>query len=282
MRGCDNFCSYCIVPFVRGREHSRSADRIVAEVKSLADDGYGEITLLGQNVNSYRSEGLDFPGLLRRVSHAAGSARIRFVTSHPKDCGRDLASVMASSDNVCAQLHLPVQSGSDSILELMNRGYTRSQYLDLIDMLRTMMPGIVLSTDVITGFPGETEQDFEDTISLLREVRFDYSFLFKYSERSGTTACDLPGSLPEELRLTRLNHLQEIQREITVARSQALVGSCRQVLVTGPAKKPGQQSGRTEGNRVVILEGTSFEPGNRVDVLITRADGWTHFGVPLE
>jgi tRNA-2-methylthio-N6-dimethylallyladenosine synthase len=164
----------------------------------------------------------------------------------------------------------------------MNRGYTRLRYLDLIDMLRDMMPGIVLSTDVIAGFPGETEQDFEDTVSLLREVQFDYAFLFRYSERSGTTACDLPGSLPEKLRLTRLNHLQEIQREITVARSRALVGSYRRVLVMGPSKKPGQQSGRTEGNRVVILEGSSFEPGTRVDVLITRADGWTHFGVPKE
>ncbi|MBN2608805.1 MAG: tRNA (N6-isopentenyl adenosine(37)-C2)-methylthiotransferase MiaB [Candidatus Fermentibacteraceae bacterium] len=282
MRGCDNYCSYCIVPFVRGRERSRRTRDILDEVGGLASRGYGEITLLGQNVNSYRDGERLFPDLLEKVSLAAGGSWVRFVTSHPKDLDPAAVSVMRRHDNICRQLHLPVQSGSDRVLSRMNRGYSSSEYLDKIAMLREAMPGIVLSTDVIAGFPGETEDDFAMTVDLLGTVRFDYAFLFRYSQRSGTKACGFPDQVPEEIRLERLGILQELQREITVARSRELLGRELEVLVTGPAKKPGQQAGRTGGNRMVVLEGSDHPPGTFVRVRITRADGWTHFGKTLE
>ena len=280
MRGCDNFCSYCIVPYVRGRERSRKPQDILAEVQDLSAEGYGEITLLGQNVNSYSSEGLDFSTLLRRVSEAAGASWVRFVTSHPKDLDEKIASVMSSRRNVCRQLHLPFQSGSSRILKRMNRGYTAEQYRGKIAMLREYMPDIVLSTDVIAGFPGETEEDFQKTVDMLKEVEFDYAFLFKYSERTGTAACGFQGRMPEEERLARLNTLQELQRKITVKRSKKLRGELKKVLVTGPAKRQGQQACRSEGNRMVILEGTDYAAGDFVKVRITEADGWTHFAEP--
>ncbi|NOQ23089.1 MAG: tRNA (N6-isopentenyl adenosine(37)-C2)-methylthiotransferase MiaB [Candidatus Aegiribacteria sp.] len=280
MRGCDNFCSYCIVPYVRGRERSRKSDVILSEVAALSEGGYGEITLLGQNVNSYHDEKISFPLLLRRVASAAGTSWIRFVTSHPKDLGRETVEVMASEKNICRYLHLPFQSGSDVILKKMNRGYTVQEYLERIEVLREAMPDIVLSTDVIAGFPGESEEDFQKTADLLEKVRFDNAFLFKYSERSGTTACGLEDSVPEEERLARLNHLQELQRMITIEKSGELLGRTLRILITGPAKKPRQQAGRTEGNRIVILDDTDFCPGSFLNVKITRADGWTHFGEP--
>jgi tRNA-2-methylthio-N6-dimethylallyladenosine synthase len=282
MRGCDNYCSYCIVPFVRGRERSRRAGDVLSEVRGLARDGYGEITLLGQNVNSYGDGDISFPHLLDSVAGAAGRSWVRFVTSHPKDLDPGTVSVMASRDNICRQLHLPVQSGSDRILSLMNRSYTVKDYIGKIGMLREAMPGIVLSTDVIAGFPGETAEDFSRTVELLEEVRFDYAFLFRYSERTGTAACDFPGSVPEEVRLQRLSVLQELQREITLEKSAQLLGRELEVLVTGPAKLPGQQAGRTMGNRMVVLEGTDHAPGAFVRVRITGADGWTHFGETLQ
>lgn len=280
MRGCDNFCSYCIVPFVRGRERSRSWKKVIDEVKSLADEGYGEITLLGQNVNSYLDGQVTFPGLLEKVSRAAGRSWVRFVTSHPRDLDRELVSVMASADNICDQLHLPFQSGSDRVLKRMNRGYTSDEYLEKITMLREAMPGIVLSTDVIAGFPGETPEDFAGTVSMLEEVRFDYAFLFRYSERTGTAATSMENSVPEEERLERLGALQELQRGITTEKSKELAGKHLEVLVTGPARYPGQQAARSRGNRMVVLDGTDYPEGSLVTVRIDRADGWTHFGVP--
>ncbi len=280
MRGCDNFCSYCIVPYVRGREYSRKNDSILSEIERLSESGYGEITLLGQNVNSYRDGETSFPQLLRSVALSAPGSWIRFVTSHPKDLGNETVRVMASEQNICRYFHLPFQSGSDAVLKMMNRGYTAREYLERIGMLREAMPDIVLSTDVIAGFPGESEEDFQKTVDLLEEVRFDNAFLFKYSERSGTAACSLENSIPEEQRLARLNHLQKLQRIITVEESGKLLGRILRVLITGPAKKPRQQASRTEGNRMVILENTDFSPGSFVNVKITRADGWTHFGEP--
>jgi len=282
MRGCDNYCSYCIVPYVRGRERSRSADRILQEVRRLSGEGYREITLLGQNVNSYRDDGIGFADLLASVATAAAPAWVRFVTSHPKDLGASVADVMASRANICDQLHLPLQSGSDRVLKAMRRGYTTEEYLAKVAMLRERMPEIVLSTDIIAGFPGETEEDFEETVGILDEVRFDYAFLFRYSERRGTAASTLPDTLPEGERLRRLNILQELQGRITAERSRALVGRTFQVLVTGDARRPGQQAGRTPGNRSVVLEGTSFRPGEVIEVTVNRADGWTHFGVPVD
>ncbi len=282
MRGCDNFCSYCIVPYVRGRERSRASNVILSEIATLSEAGYGEITLLGQNVNSYHDANTAFPQLLRDVALTAPNSWIRFVTSHPKDLGIETARIMASTENICNHLHLPFQSGSDVILKKMNRGYTSGEYLDRIGMLREEMPDIVLSTDVITGFPGESEQDFQKTISLLEQVRFDNAFLFKYSERTGTAACSFENSLPERERLARLNHLQELQRKITVEESRKLLGRTLSILIIGPARKPDQQAGRTAGNRMVILEKTDYSPGSFVNVKIIRAEGWTHFGEPAE
>ena len=280
MRGCDNYCSYCIVPYVRGREHSRKSEDILSEIAALSESGYGEITLLGQNVNSYRDSGTSFPLLLQQVAAAARNSWIRFVTSHPKDLDRETVKTMAREQNICRYLHLPVQSGSDVILKKMNRGYTVGEYLERIDILRDNMPEIVLSTDVITGFPGESQEDFQKTTGLLEKVRFDNAFLFKYSERSGTSACTLENAVPETERLARLNHLQELQRKITIEKSGELLGRTLRILITGAAKKPHQQAGRTEGNRMVILENTDFSPGSFLNVRITRADGWTHFGEP--
>lgn len=280
MRGCDNFCSYCIVPYVRGREHSRASGAILSEVAALSRSGYGEITLLGQNVNSYIDGDTPFPLLLRKVASTARNSWIRFVTSNPKDLDRETVKVMASGRNICRYLHLPVQSGSDDVLKKMNRGYTVGEYLKRIDILRDAMPDIVLSTDVIAGFPGESEEDFQKTVDLLEKVRFDNAFLFKYSERAGTAACSLENSVHLDTRLARLNHLQELQRKITIEKSGELLGRTLSILITGPAKKPFQQAGRTEGNRMVILENTDFRPGSFVNVRITRADGWTHFGEP--
>jgi tRNA-2-methylthio-N6-dimethylallyladenosine synthase len=283
MRGCNNFCTYCIVPYVRGRERSRPVELILQEVRELTEQGYGEITLLGQNVNSYNCDSVDFPLLLDMVAAAAGEkCRIRFVTSHPRDLTVELVEVMASRQNICNQFHLPAQSGNDRVLAAMNRGYTRNEYLDKVAMLRRLIPDIVLSTDMIAGFPGETLEEFNDSVSLLSEVRFDYAFLFRYSERTGTGALHLSPKVPEEERLRRLSVLQELQTRITIERSQTLLGQEKTVLVTGPARRAGQLASRTTGNRLVILKQTNFAKGELVKVKITGAEGYTHFGEPLK
>ena len=282
MRGCDNYCTYCIVPYVRGSERSRSSSDIISEVRKLAAGGFREVTLLGQNVNSYSSGGIGFPELLEKVSDAAGgNCWVRFVTSNPRDLTPGLAEVMASRENICNQFHLPAQSGSDSVLKAMNRGYTRKGYIEKVAMLRELMPDIVLSTDIIAGFPGESPGDFQDTVSLLEEVRFDYAFLFRYSERKGTGALKLKPRVPVKERLSRLSVLQDLHREITIERSKELLGREMTVLVTGPARVSGQTAARTMGNRMVILEGTGYEPGEVFSVRITGADGYTHFGMPV-
>lgn len=277
MRGCDNYCSYCIVPYVRGRERSRPSDAVVEEAASLASAGYGEITLLGQNVNSYRSGATGFPELLERVSKAAGGAWVRFVTSHPRDLTPGLVETMRSCRNVCRALHLPVQSGSDPVLRAMNRGYTRGAYVEKVRMLREAIPGIVLSTDMIAGFPGETDRDFEDSAALLEEVGFDYAFLFRYSERRGTAAAAMDDPVPAVKRLERLHRLQEIQGAVTRRLSADLSGRFMPVLVTGPGGRPGQTLGRTAGNRAVVFEGSPAPAGRFVLAVIESGDGWTHF-----
>jgi len=281
MRGCNNYCTYCIVPRVRGRERSRQAELILKEVKSLVEEGYREVTLLGQNVNSYSSDGVRFPELLQRVSDTAGdSCRVRFVTSNPRDLTEKLARVMSSRENICNQFHLPAQSGNDRVLKAMNRGYTRHSYLEKVAMLREMMPDIVVSTDMIAGFPGETTEEFEDSVSLLEEVRYDYAFLFRYSERTGTAALNIEPSVPVKERLRRLSILQELQTGITLEKSKQTIGRKMTVLVTGPAKRAGQTASRTMGNRLVILETQNYSPGELVPVEIVKADGYTHFGEP--
>lgn len=277
-RGCDNFCSYCIVPYVRGRERSRAPRDILSEVEELVSSGFREITLLGQNVNSYREGGTGFPELLSRVARAAPQCWIRFVTSHPRDFGPDLAEAMAGSPNICPALHLPAQSGSDSVLERMNRGYTRAEYLDKVSMIRERIPGIVLSTDMIAGFPGETDSDFRDSLSLLSEVGFDYGFLFRYSERKGTAAADMPGKVPVPERLSRLHAMQDLQNRITREKSSLLQGKTLPVLVTGRGSREGQILGRTPGNRTVVITGEYAPPGTFMEVAVKRADGWTHYG----
>ncbi|MCK5133988.1 MAG: tRNA (N6-isopentenyl adenosine(37)-C2)-methylthiotransferase MiaB [Candidatus Sabulitectum sp.] len=283
MRGCDNFCTYCIVPHVRGRERSRPAELILKEVEGLVEAGYGEITLLGQNVNSYIHNGMNFPELLEKVSMVTGNkCRVRFVTSHPRDLTEELASVMAYRDNICNQFHLPAQSGNDRVLKAMGRGYTRKEYLKKVTMLKDLMPDIVLSTDMIAGFPGERPEEFEDTVSLLKEVRYDYAFLFRYSERQQTAALKISPAVPVKERLERLTILQELQAEITLEKSREIVGREMTVLVTGQARRAGQMASRTMGNRLVILESLDFTPGELVQVRIVRADGYTHFGEPVD
>lgn len=277
-RGCDNYCSYCIVPHVRGGERSRPAEKVIQEVESLAASGFRDITLLGQNVNSYRSGGDSFPELLRRVARVAGPAWIRFVTSHPRDLTESLVQVMAEEPCICPSLHLPAQSGSDRILGAMNRGYSREEYLEKTALLRKMIPGIALSTDMIAGFPGETEEDFQMSLSLLSEVRFDYGFLFRYSERKGTPAASISGSVPVKDRLQRLYRLQETQNRITLEKSRELTGRTVKVLVTGPGREEGQLTCRTRCNRTVVVPDSGSPPGSFLDAEIVEARGWTHHG----
>jgi len=273
MQGCDNFCSYCIVPHVRGREISRRSPEVLAEVRVMADKGVKEITLLGQNVNSYGSKGedeLDFAGLLRRVAAIEGIERIRFTTSHPKDISADLIACFAEIPKLCSHIHLPAQAGSDEVLKRMNRGYTRAGYLERITALREARPHIQFTGDMIVGFPGETDADFEQTLSLMEEVRYADLFSFMYSVRPGTKAADFTGEVPREVKQERLQRLQNLQRSMTLERNRSLVGSCQEVLVEGFSKRGDQLFGRTSGNRVVNFEGSEELIGTLVPLTITR------------
>ena len=273
MTGCDNFCSYCVVPHVRGRERSRPAEEVLAEVSALAGAGVREVTLLGQNVNSYQDpdSGLDFAGLLERVNQVPDLWRIRFTTSHPKDLGPRLMQALAGLDKVMEQLHLPAQSGSDRVLGAMNRGYTRARYLRRVSELRALVPGLALGGDIIAGFPGENEQEFNETLSLLAEVRYDFLYSFKYSDRPFTRAGRLPGKLSEEAKSERLVRLQALQRRIGLEEHQAQEGRVVQVLVEGPAKKgEGLMSGRCRAGRAVNFPGPPELAGRLVSVQITQ------------
>lgn len=274
MQGCDNFCSYCIVPFVRGREISRRSGDILEEIGRLADNGVREVTLLGQNVNSYglKSPGeLDFAGLLREVAAIKGIERIRFTTSHPKDLSPALMECFAEIDKLCSHFHLPAQSGSDRILNLMNRGYTRQEYLAMVAALKGARPDIQITGDIIVGFPGETEADFVETLTLLEEVAFSDLFTFIYSVRPETTAASLVDDTSRKEKLARLDRLQSLQREMTLVRNRSFVGTRQQILVEGPSKRNGQFYGRTSGNRVVNFFGTPDLVGQLVEVTITTA-----------
>ena len=274
MYGCDNFCAYCIVPYVRGRERSREPGDIITEIQSLVKTGVREITLLGQNVNSYGAGGgVNFPALLRRIeAETEGLLRVRFMTSHPKDLSDELIETMAASSIVCNQLHLPVQSGSDEILLRMNRIYDAGQYLRIVEKLRAAMPGIGLTTDIIVGFPGETEEDFQRTLDLVRAVRYHSAFTFKYSKRSGTPAHGMADQIPEAVKKERLSRLNALQKEISAELDRAAVGSREQVLVEAPSRKRAEQvCGRTDSGRMVNLEGTESLIGTIVPVEITKA-----------
>lgn len=282
--GCDNFCTYCIVPYVRGRFVSRKPEDIFAECRMLIDDGVKEITLLGQNVNSYGKDlGLSFAWLLREVSHMEGLRRLRFVTSLPQDFTQEIVDVMAEEPVVCPSLNLPVQSGSTRILRLMNRKYSREEYFDKVRMLRERVPDVGLTTDLIVGFPGESDEDFEESMSALREIRFDLVHSAAYSEREGTPAATMEGALPVELRLERLNRLNELQDSITLDINRQLEGQVFEVLTDDIAPRgEGCLQGRTPQDKVVIFEAGEKLLGEFVRVRITRAEAWCLHGEVIE
>ena len=279
MYGCNNFCTYCIVPYTRGREKSRRPEDIIAEVKALAADGVKEVTLLGQNVNSYRGVSADsgnewdFADLIYALNEVEGLERIRFMTSHPKDLSDKLIAAFAECDKLCNYIHLPVQAGSSSVLRRMNRKYTREQYLELVRKLREAVPGIAISTDIIVGFPGETEEDFCETLSLAEEIQYDSAFTFLYSPRRGTPAADYENQIPEDVKHERFNRLVEVMNRGSKARHAALVGRVCRVLVDGPDKKSsGILNGRTEEFKLVDFEGPEELIGSMVDVEITASN----------
>ncbi len=283
MRGCNNFCSYCIVPYVRGRERSLPADVVVDEVRAFVDLGMRDVTLLGQNVNSYDDDGLDFAGLLERIDGIGGLERIRFATSHPKDLSPRLIRAVADLEKVCEHVHLPVQSGSDAVLERMNRRYTRADYLKLITALREAVPDCAITTDVIAGFPGETREDLERTLALMREVRFDSAFMFRYSVRAGTQAAGFDDDVPEHEKIERLEEVIALQQAITTEINTELVGSTVEVLVEGPSQRdPAKLFGRTRTGKAVVLsraeasrDGSAPTPGALAPAVVTEASAWT-------
>ena len=280
MRGCNNFCHYCIVPYTRGRERSRDVESILREVRDLRDRGFKEVTLLGQNVNSYHTEGLDFPGLLRKVAEEAPQMRVRFTTSHPKDMSDETLRVIAEVPNVCKHIHLPVQSGSDRILKLMNRKYTREWYLDRVAAIRRIVPDCGLSTDIFVGYHDETEEDHQLSLSLMREVGYDSAFMFKYSERPGTYASKhLPDNVAEEEKIRRLNELIALQTEMSAQRNKLDEGKEFDVLVEGFSKRSREQlCGRTEQNKMVVFDKGNHHIGETVRVRITGSTSATLFG----
>ena len=283
MRGCDNFCHYCIVPYTRGRERSRDVSSILKEVKDLQQQGYKEVTLLGQNVNSYqvRSEGgLSFPQLLRLVTAEVPQMRVRFTTSHPKDMSDETLKVIAEMPNVCKHIHLPVQSGSDKILKLMNRKYTVEWYMNRVQAIRKMIPDCGLSTDIFVGYHDETEEDHRLSLDLMRTVGYDSAFMFKYSERPGTYASKhLPDNVPEEVKIRRLNELIKLQTEMSAAANKRDEGSVFEVLVEGPSKRSREQlCGRTEQNKMVVFDKGKHHIGEFVKVRITGSTSATLFG----
>ncbi len=272
MQGCDNYCSYCIVPYVRGKEISRDHAHIIEEIRVHASRGVREIFLLGQNVNSY-SGGMGFPALLKSISEIDGMQRIRFTTSHPKDMSDDLIDCFAGLEKLCSHIHLPFQSGSDKVLELMNRQYTRQGYLKLVRKLRAARPDIAFSGDVIVGFPGESESDYQDTLDLIQEVRFDLLYSFRYSVRPGTKAAGLEDSVLREEKQRRLVKLQAMQRKITLECSQARLDKIYEVLVDGVSERnPDQVHGRTTQNSIVNFTGSPSLIGTMARVKVTRAN----------
>jgi len=274
MRGCDNFCSYCIVPQVKGRERSRPLESVLAEAERLAADGVKDITLLGQNVLAYSDQGRRFPALLSAVASALPRVRIRFLTSHPRDLDSYLLETMRRLPNVCPSLHLPVQSGSNVILERMNRGYTREEYLARIALCREIVPEVSLSTDVLVGFPSETEADFQATLDLVEQVRFDYAYMFRFSLRPGTRAEGIEPKVSESVAGRRLSRLIEVQNRITAERSRGMLNEAFELLVEGPSPRDSGWLGRTITNKVVIIKGPCV-PGDVVRCRVTRIDGWT-------
>ncbi|MCF7858089.1 MAG: tRNA (N6-isopentenyl adenosine(37)-C2)-methylthiotransferase MiaB [Candidatus Cloacimonetes bacterium] len=276
MRGCNNFCSYCIVPYTRGRERSRPIKDIINEITNIGKKGFKDITLLGQNVNSYNYKNVNFAELLRQANQINTIERIRFVTSHPKDLSDEVIKVMSTSDKICEHLHLAMQSGDDEILKKMNRGYTAQHFLDIINKLRQAMPDIAITTDVIAGFPGETEEQFQRTYDLMKEIQFDYAFTFKYSSRSGTKAADFEDQVPEDIRLARLQKLIELQQEITTAKYKQQIGKIKEIYVEQVSKKSDlEMSGKSRDFKITVFPGSKNLISKFVKVKIIDAVGWT-------
>ena len=288
MRGCNNFCHYCIVPYTRGRERSRDVESILAEVRDLHDRGFKEVTLLGQNVNSYgllpngsRPEnGTSFAELLRMVAHEVPDMRVRFTTSNPEDMTEDILHAIAEEPNICKHIHFPVQSGSDKILKLMNRKYTRQDYLDHVEAIRRIIPGCGLTTDIFAGYHDETPEDHQQTLDLVREVGFDSAFMFKYSERPGTYAAKhLPDNVSEETKIERLNELIQLQTQMSAERNKQDEGKEFEILIESFAKRSREQMmGRTEQDKAVVIARNNHKPGDRVKVRITGSTSATLFG----
>ena len=274
MRGCNNFCTFCVVPYTRGRERSRLPKGIVDEIKKSADEGFSQVTLLGQNVNSYKYEDCDFPDLLTKISKIKNIKRIRFTSPHPKDMPEKLLKTMAENPKICKQIHFPFQSGNDRILKMMNRSYTQAQYLNLVKQMRQLMPEIAISTDIIVGFPTETDEEYEDTLKVVREVGFDSAFMFKYSERKGTAAAKkFKDDVPEEKKTERIVKLNEIQKEICLKKNQAHVGQIQEILIErkGTAKTYDKCQGRNDANKLVTIPDNNYSIGQFINVKITDA-----------
>ena len=288
MRGCNNFCTYCIVPYTRGRERSRDIESILNEIRDMRDKGFKEVTLLGQNVNSYlfesAGEKISFPMLLEKVAEEVPQMRVRFTTSHPKDMSDDTLRVIAAHDNICKMIHLPAQSGSSRILKVMNRKYTREWYLDRIAAIRRIIPDCAISTDLFCGFHSETEEDYQETLSLMREVGYDSAFLFKYSERPGTYASKhLPDTVSEEEKVRRLQGMIDLQNQLSEESNKRDIGKVFEVLIEGFSKRSREQLfGRTSQNKVVIFDKKNYHVGQFIKVRITRASSATLFGEPVE
>jgi tRNA-2-methylthio-N6-dimethylallyladenosine synthase len=274
MRGCDNYCTYCIVPHVKGRERSRPMAGIMAEAERHVADGAKDITLLGQNVLAYREGGRRFPELLAAVASTLPQVRIRFLTSHPRDLDSSLLDTMRRLPNICPSLHLPVQSGSNPILERMNRGYTREEYLAKIALCRKTLPEVALTTDVLVGFPSETEADFKATLDLIEEVRFDFAYMFRFSMRPGTRAAEFEPKVPEADGGRRLSRLIEVQNRITTERNRDMLNREFELLIEGPSPRASGWLGRTVFNKVIIVKGPCA-PGDMVRCRVTRINGWT-------
>lgn len=285
MYGCNNFCAYCIVPYTRGRERSRRPEEIIRELRELGEEGFKEVTLLGQNVNSYGKgleERVDFPDLLQMASEVEGIERIRFTTSHPKDVSDKLIDTIAQNKKICEHIHVALQAGSDQVLKMMNRHYTREQYLGLCRKMRERISGLAITTDIIVGFPGETEEDFKQTLDIVERVRFDAAFTFMYSSRTGTRAAEYEDQLSLEEKKDRLNHLNSVQYRIATEINKSLEGTVQEVLVEGPSKTNEEKlTSRTRTNRIVNFSGSKDLIGQIINVRITEAKTFSLFGESL-
>lgn len=274
MRGCNNFCTFCVVPYTRGRERSRPVDNVVDEVRRLAAEGFKQVTLLGQNVNSYNHEGSDFADLMEAVSRVEGIERIRFTSPHPKDFPDKFIDLMAANPKICKQIHMPLQAGNNRVLEMMDRTYTREEFLQLADRMRNRIPGVVLSTDIIVGFPTETDEEFEETLEVMRRVQFDSAFTFKYSERKGTIASKkYPDDVSEEKKTERIMRLNELQKEISYQKNKAHIGEIHTILVESTSSHKSDQEcvGRTDGNKLVVAPAGNYRLGDLLKVKIISA-----------